>query len=80
MINASFIGRKFNFNFAHVNAKMPTNSEGTNTLKHELHAQIHKELKTPSFKVMQVLTNNVALAHAGEKNMAKYGIQEHLSY
>jgi hypothetical protein len=51
---------------------MPTNSEGTNTLKHELHAQIHKELKTPSFKVMQVLTNNVALAHAGEKNMARH--------
>lgn len=38
MINASFIGRKFNFNFAHVNAKMPTNSEGADTLKHELHA------------------------------------------
>jgi hypothetical protein len=44
MINASFIGRKFNFNFALANTKMPTNSEGANTLKHELHAQIHKEL------------------------------------
>ena len=60
--------------------KCPINAKGADTLKHELHAQIHKELKTPSFKLMQVLTNNVALAHAGEKNMAKYGIQEHLSY